>query len=144
MSGKLIRTAAIAAALAATGSASVALASGGTSPNAHTAYGSTKPQVLINVLSKDTIAPILDCGSEYWNGPKLRLKHDSVAYHKTTKIGKTNDETGSTTQVKANVLFTATYTANGTFRGKMHLGGTKCREAAYTATLQSSSNGGGH
>jgi hypothetical protein len=143
MSGKLIRATAIAAALAATGSASVALASGAKSPAVHTAYSSTKPGVLINVVANGTITPYLDCGADYWSGPKLKLKHGSASFQKTTKITKSNPNTGAGRRVKESVLFTATFTSEGTFTGKVHLGGTKCGEAGYTATLQPASNGGG-
>lgn len=101
----------------------------------HGDYNSANPTVQITVTARNTISPYLECGRDHWSGPKLRLEHGSVTYRKATKISKTNPRTGSVTKVRAKVLFTATFTSQGTFTGKVHLGATRCGEAGYTATL---------
>jgi hypothetical protein len=73
-------------------------------------------------------------------GSTLTLHKDAFSFDEHTTVDKVQDRPFTSTPVTATVLFTGTF-KNGRFTGKVHLGGSTCPEASYTAHF--STHGGG-
>lgn len=115
-------------------------------PKSTGTYFSTSPSVEIAVQKGGgSVTLYTSCGSgdevtAYWDSPKLPLHKNAFSFDKQTTVNQVQEEPFSTTPVKATVLFTGTF-KNGKFTGKVHLGGSTCPEASYTAHY--SAHGGG-
>jgi len=142
--GKQMRLITAGLVLALTAGGSVAWAAA--KPKANGTYFSTSPSVEISVQKGGkSVTLYTSCGpstaiSAYWDSPKLPLRDGAFSFDKQTTVNKVQNSPFSTTPVKATVLFTGKF-AGGKFKGKVHLGGSTCGEASYTAHL--SSHGGG-
>lgn len=110
-------------------------------------YFSTSPSTEIFVLKGgNAVTLYTSCGpvselSASWDSPKIPLRKGSFSFDKQTTVTEIQDHPlFKTTPVKATVLFTGTF-KDGKFKGKVHLGGSSCPEASYTAGF--STHGGG-
>ena len=110
-------------------------------------YFSTSPSAEIFVLKGGSAVTLYaSCGpvsdlNASWDSPKIPLHNGSFSFDKQTTVTKIqNHPAFTTTPEKATVLFTGTF-KDGKFKGKVHLGGTSCPEASYTAHF--STHGGG-
>jgi hypothetical protein len=111
-------------------------------------YFSTSPSVEIFVQKgAKSVTLYTSCGpvtelTASWDSPgKVPLHNGSFSFDKQTTVDKIQDHpTFTSTPVKATVLFTGTF-KDGKFKGKVHLGGSTCGEASYTAHF--SDHGGG-
>jgi hypothetical protein len=117
-----------------------------TKPKSGGSYFSTNPSVEIFVQKGGgSVMLYTSCGSgsnvsAYWDSPTLTLHKDAFSFDKHTTVDKVQDRPFTSTPVTATVLFTGTF-KNGKFTGKVHLGGSTCPEASYTAHF--STHGGG-
>jgi hypothetical protein len=133
-------------ALALTSGCSVAVAASG--PRTTGSYFATSPSVEIFVAKGGrSVTLYTSCGtghsvSAYWDSPTLPLRHGAFSFDKPTSVNLVQQQPFSTTQVSATVLFTGKF-VGGKFKGKVHLGGSACGEASYTAKYSSRGGGSG-
>jgi len=115
-------------------------------PKSVGSYSSTSPSVEIFVQKGGaSVTLYTSCGSgnsvsAYWDSPKLPLRNEAFSFDSETTVNVVHDQPFSTTPVKATVLFTGKF-KHGKFSGNVHLGGSSCGEASYTAHYNA--HGGG-
>jgi hypothetical protein len=111
-------------------------------------YFSTSPSVEIFVQKGSRAVTLYtSCGSgtsisAYWDSPKLPLRNGAFSFDKQTTVDEVQDRPFSTTPVKASVLFTGSFKGDK-FTGKVHLGGSTCPEASYSARFSTRGGGSG-
>ncbi len=118
-------------------------------PKSGGSYFSKSPSVEIFVQKGSRAVTLYtSCGSgdsisAYWDSPKLPLHDGAFSFNKQTTVQKVQQQPFSATPVKASVLFTGSF-KGGKFTGKVHLGGSTCPQASYTARFSTLGGGSGH
>jgi hypothetical protein len=119
-----------------------------TKPKSGGSYFSKSPSVEIFVQKGSRAVTLYtSCGSgdsisAYRDSPKLPLHNGAFSFDKQTTVQKVQQQPFSATPVKASVLFTGSFTGDK-FTGKVHLGGSSCPQASYSARFSTQGGGSG-
>jgi hypothetical protein len=117
----------------------------GSGPKPGGYYPSASPSLSIAVgKPATTVSLYVECRpspavADYWDSPKLRLKHDAFSFDAKTTVDTENGATFG--HYKGTILFTGKF-SGGEFRGSEQIVGSVCAKRSYTAKYDKNGGGG--